>query len=584
MLAHGTGAEETMADDEQTQQPPITIPVPPSFPVRWERPDDAKRFWTLDRMHWPEPVTPLDFSLYHAVGFIYGFNAATRAYHLPAQFEVRRINTYRYVAILVPAQTSEAATEPNKQSRGNLETAMAGLSDTWQGSFLSEIKVHHRFWDGFDLVGVSSSALLAHLDDTEARIKRLAEIHFLLWLPLMLALTSFEDLYRGIFPDRSELDAYRLLTGFDNKTLETDRALWELSQWARSSPEVFEALQANAAAMAIVALGRSREGQTFLTRLRAYLDEYGQRGNGWDVSSLSWIEDPTPVVRTLQRYLSQPDRHPLEDLAVLAASRERVVAEAGERLRAYPESVRVRFEWLLPIAQEALVLSEDHGFWLDQRSWYRVRLVLLEFGRRFAAAGVIDERDDIFYLTLPEIRETAEGPPRLDRRRLIAGRRAEMEYFRTIAPPPAIGMAPSSPPPDSPLRRFEAKFWGVSPPPPTEQSILRGSAGSPGTIRGPARVIHTISEAGRLRPGDILIAEMTSPAWSSLFATVAAVVTDTGGVLSHCAVVAWEYGIPAVVGTGNATALVRDGQIVEVDGSAGVVRIVSPTYGELSDA
>ena len=85
-----------------------------------------------------------------------------------------------------------------------------------------------------------------------------------------------------------------------------------------------------------------------------------------------------------------------------------------------------------------------------------------------------------------------------------------------------------------------------------------------------------LAEAGKLKSGDVLVTETTTPPWTSLFATASAVVTDTGGVLSHCAVVAREYRIPAVVGTGEATKVLKDGQLLEVDGDAGVVRIVEP--------
>jgi len=103
--------------------------------------------------------------------------------------------------------------------------------------------------------------------------------------------------------------------------------------------------------------------------------------------------------------------------------------------------------------------------------------------------------------------------------------------------------------------------------------VLRGTAGSPGIVRGPARVLRSLADADKLRTGDVLVAETTAPPWTHLFATAAAVVTDTGGMLSHCAVVAREYGIPAVVGVGRATDLIHDGQIVEVDGHGGVVRL-----------
>jgi pyruvate,water dikinase len=103
---------------------------------------------------------------------------------------------------------------------------------------------------------------------------------------------------------------------------------------------------------------------------------------------------------------------------------------------------------------------------------------------------------------------------------------------------------------------------------------VKGLPGSAGVARGTARVIRSLAEAGKLQPGDVLIAVSTEPPWTPLFATASAIVTDAGGVLSHSAVVAREYRIPAVVGTGNATTTFKDGQLLEVDGNAGTVRVV----------
>ena len=119
------------------------------------------------------------------------------------------------------------------------------------------------------------------------------------------------------------------------------------------------------------------------------------------------------------------------------------------------------------------------------------------------------------------------------------------------------------------------KFFGTPPQPPREPGILEGSPGSPGLVRGPARVLRSLSEAAEIQQGEVLVAETTAPPWTPLFATAAAVVTDTGGVLSHCAVVAREYRIPAVVGAAMATSTIKDGQWIEVDGDKGIVRLLS---------
>ena len=192
-------------------------------------------------------------------------------------------------------------------------------------------------------------------------------------------------------------------------------------------------------------------------------------------------------------------------------------------------------------AQEATALQEDHNFWIDQRAVYQVRRVLLEFGRRFTEAGSIERRDDVFYLTLDEVRETASAPPGCDRRAAVRERKAEIERYRTVVPPPALGTNPYRPRPDTPLGRGLDKFFGVPLPPTGEPHLMRGHPGSPGLVRGPARVVRSLTEVNKVRKGDILVADTTMPAWTPLFATVAAVVTDVGGVTSHCAIVAREY-------------------------------------------
>ena len=161
-----------------------------------------------------------------------------------------------------------------------------------------------------------------------------------------------------------------------------------------------------------------------------------------------------------------------------------------------------------------------------------------------------------------------------DHRALVRERKAQLAHMSEIVPPPVLGTPPAGPPPGDPLGTALTKFFGWGPPPELEPGVLRGNAGSPGTVRGRARVIRSLAEAGALQAGEVLVARTTAPPWTPLFATAAAVVTDTGGVLSHSAVVAREYGIPAVVGTLAATQMLRDGQLLEVDGDAGIVTVI----------
>ncbi|MCC6625981.1 MAG: hypothetical protein IT340_01140 [Chloroflexi bacterium] len=326
------------------------------------------------------------------------------------------------------------------------------------------------------------------------------------------------------------------------------------------------------------ALERSDDSQQFLAELRAWLAEYGQRLNSvFALVQPSWIEDPAPAIENLRAYLPQPDDAPGLDPAALAAEREQAVAEARGRLVGYPQPVVARFEMLLKAAQTAAVAHEDHNFWIDQRLFYHLRRVILALGERLTESGTLAAVGDVFCLTVDELRSGQELPIA----RLVRERTADMERFRHVTPPPMLGTMPPFEMSDGgPMLR--AMFKGELSPANTstnEPNQVKGMPGSAGVTRGPARVLHSLAQAGRLQPGDVLVAKATAPPWTPLFATAAAVVTDTGGVLSHSAVVAREYRIPAVVGAGNATTTFADGQLLEVDGTAGIVRVIVEEAG-----
>lgn len=544
-----------------------------AFPVVWARPEDAHGFWQQDRMHFPEPLTLMDYSFVQMV-HEHGFNRAATHYQLPIRAAIRRFNTYHFdsMAPNVPPEQMEAQ---GKLADAQVSPVIGRLGELWEQEWLPEVQACLATWRAYDLAGADTAALMAHFDWSAERIRRIWEIHFLVAMPMLLAISNFDDFYRDLFGDEDAFQAYRLLQGFDNKTLESNRELWNLSRLAVADATVRAVFETVPVGEIVAALEGTEAGRAFLGQLHAFLNEYGRRGDTWGLRLPGWIEDPTSVLRNLKDYVQQPDRDLAAERAALIAERERLVAATRERLQGYPRQVVGQFEELLKAAQFANVLSEEHGFWIDFSTTYELRLVILEVGKRLAAAGVTDQPDDVFYLSVDEVRETAAGLPGLKRQALVAERKAELAYAATLTPPPFLGTPPAGPPPQDPMGRAIFKMFGGGPPPVSDvPSELRGSAGSPGKVTGTARVIRTLDEADRVRPGDVLVTEFTAPPWTPLFATVSAVVTNAGGILSHCAVVAREYGIPAVVGTARATAVIKDGQTVEVDGNAGVVRIL----------
>lgn len=559
---------EEMAPDQ------AQIAVPPDFPVHWQRPDDVEHFWILDRMHTPDPITPLDLTF---AGHAYaGMTVAAERFELPVRMAWRRINTYFYWTVIpTPGPVAEMEAQAER-SNAKFRAVFARISDIWQNELLPEVQNHIDYWATFDLIGASLDGLRAHVDETVERHARLFDLHFRVVTPKHVVLSLFEDLYREVFPLDDPLTAFRLLGGFENKTLETDRELWRLSQVARANPEVRRALLEHPASEVLGVLADNADAAAFRAGLQEFLLAYGRRsGKPFQLNEPAWIEDPTPVLDNLQKYLAQAERDLEAETSAAVAERERLVADARERLAVRPTAVREEFEFLLKAAQEASVVSEDHNFWIDYRAAYEVRRVFLEVGRRFVDAGVLDAPEDVLYLCLDEIRETAANLPGVDRRAAIKQRQDELRHFSTLVPPPVLGTIPPGPPPDSPVIRALDKFLGA-PPPASTADVVRGHAAASGTVRGRVRVLRSLAEAGKLQPGDVLVAETTASPWTPLFATAAAVVTNTGGVLSHSAVVAREHGIPAVVGTGTGTEILRDGQLVEVDGDAGTVRVIIP--------
>jgi rifampicin phosphotransferase len=576
----------------QAPTPGQPVPLPPNFQVKWVDPRDSKLTW-MSIPQYKTPILPLIHAFVEA--FLVGGNAGMEHAGLPFEVRIERINTYAYMGMVPKEAPPEMAMKAmgllnraapgvfkmmmgkvgagmSKQQEAALNPIIERFESYWYDELLPEIKQHITYFESSDLRGMSLDQFRAHLAETLKRVERMGGLHGVV-MPMLYAMSQFEELYCELFEGATTLDALRLTQGFDNKTMEGDRALWRLSRAARSIPEVSEILSKHAAGEVIPALEKSATSQQFLADLHKWLAYYGQRLNSvFALDQPSWIEDPTPAIQNLQAYVSMPDLRPEMDPAALIAEREKAVAEARAKLARYPQPIVARFETLLKAAQVAVVVHEDHNFWIDQRCFYHVRRVIMEFGGRLAQAGVLDAVNDVFYLTTDELQNGRDVPMK----RLVQERKTEMEHFSQVTPPPMLGTAPAFEMTDG-GSMVRAMFKGEMSPAPTgnsEMNKVKGLPGSAGVTRGTARVIRSLAEAGKLQPGDVLVAIATEPPWTPLFATASAIVTDSGGVLSHSAVVAREYRIPAVVGTGNATTTFHDGQLLEVDGTAGTVCVV----------
>jgi pyruvate,water dikinase len=200
-------------------------------------------------------------------------------------------------------------------------------------------------------------------------------------------------------------------------------------------------------------------------------------------------------------------------------------------------------------------------------------LVLLAVGRKLVEAGRLDQPDDVMFLRYNELRALIGRADAIDARSIVATRRAEREAAAAIHPRDWVGtVTPSQ------LAFPYLVNWGYPERFHREASadelVVTGIAGSPGTIEGIARVVRTVDEFDEVRDGDILVCQMTNPAWVVLFTKIAGLVTDTGGTTSHPAVLAREFGIPAVIGTSIATSRITTGDRIRVDGTTGHVQVL----------
>jgi pyruvate,water dikinase len=342
-----------------------------------------------------------------------------------------------------------------------------------------------------------------------------------------------------------------LLSGIDNKTLEANRELEALAATIRETPALAELFTAHDAASLPAAFNDSPEGQAFRHSLHRFLAQYGHRelASPLLVSQPTWGDSPETIMGLLKT-MSLTDGAPTHQADAWQTARDEILALPA--LESAP--LRDVFLWLLDEARQFPPLREDTHFYLTTPIPV-LRRIFAEMGRRLVETGVLDQVADVYHLRLEDLEHlrNAWPPPaalQAELRASVAARRARRDALSHVPMLPPLPASTTTPPDDA---------------------IAYGTPGSPGVATGPVRLVHGPAEFGRVQPGDIVVAPFTNPAWTPLFARAAAVIVDTGSAVSHAAIVAREYGLPAVMGTRDALARLQDGQLVTVDGTRGLV-------------
>jgi pyruvate,water dikinase len=364
----------------------------------------------------------------------------------------------------------------------------------------------------------------------------------------------------------------RLQSSVADRNWDSIEAVWRMKEEVKADEELRAAFSGATAADALRALAGTERGRRFVTeRLEPYQREFGYRSI-WshELSFPTWHENPAPILEAVRGYLETDYDYP----AALAAVRDDLDAAKAELMDGVPEGEgRDRLAQALDLSLRMNPLTPDHHFFIDQGTNARLRLAAIAIGRKLAEAGLLDDHEDAVYLHYNELRMLVAAPDSVDAKALVSERRDERERQALIRPPEWLGTAT-----EEALAFPYLSLWGFPEkfhrePPRTVDEVV-GLAASPGVVEGSARIVTSLEEFDLVQSGEILVCQMTNPAWVLLFTRIAGLVTDAGGVASHPAVVAREFGIPAVVGTSLATERIATGDRVRVNGTSGIVEIL----------
>ena len=562
------------------EQAPVPVEVPPGF-------------WQREASHYPRPLSPM-FRIVQAA-----FNAAMRnmmsEFSLLAEaIEFQEVGGWVYQR-MVPLGGKDMAAPPAwlmpllirivPPIRSRIKGAVEAVRSDKTGSY---IKRWYAEWKPklvadiarlreADLPSLSNEELDRHIAEAVAFVQHSLRIHTRVNGATLISLAGIAFATRDLFgwDDRK---AFELFSGLSERSSEPSRQLAYLAQMARERPALRRLLE-QIDDHAVERLADTDRG--FAEAFASYQRDFGTRALRGDVAYPTLAETPTLVLGLIHDQIVR-GYEPAVDAAELEQKRVAAIAEARAMLSKRSARDQERFERALARGEQAYPLREDNQFYAVSAPIGLLRFAVLELGHRLVERGQIAQRDDVFFFELEEARAALQDGD--NRRSLVARRKAERTWVEAHPGPETYGKDPGQPPslaalPDEARFLMEAMLWASNRVFASEHSghgqavggALHGIAASPGVYTGPVRVVMDESEFAKLQPGDVLVCPITSPVWSVLFPSVGALVTDTGGILSHSAIIAREYRVPAVVATGHATRSLRDGQHVTVDGTTGTV-------------
>ena len=367
---------------------------------------------------------------------------------------------------------------------------------------------------------------------------------------------------RETLPDH-HFTSGQFLSGFKSKIMQANDDLFEICKMIWANYSLYETVVVTPAKRLKAELEAHPDSGPILKAFDTYLHTYGHQGYSLDFVEPTQLEDPSPLFVTLKAMVQNRNYDPARHEEEATRKREKALQDISELLTGLPYW---QFRYRMWFAYKYYPAREESCFVLG-KAWPVLRPMAAELGERLADIGTFNQPEDVYFLYTEELREALEARNRNESKpelgELAEERRMLRERRKQLHPPGAIPPEAA----ENPGIAFKMTQFKND----DSSDTMIGIPVSPGTITGPASLINNAGEFDKMQPGSILVCPMTSPAWTQLFAHATGLVTDIGGILGHGSIVAREYGIPAVVGTGNVTQRVKHGQTLEVDGDAGTV-------------
>lgn len=561
------------------------------FPVTWESETEKQLLWVFDDLHCPNPLSPMFADI---GGWWLTCDHMFRRFgtDFAVDWLAKIVNGYVYTAV-IPADSKLLlesdhygyrwaarvpldpgyATKIGGYGAAVLPTYGRHFADWWRDRLVPEMDRNYAYLEekvdqAYELTLMELAVLFEDAIDVHDRHWK---IHWMLnfaQFSATLNLRAAIDKWRGSV-DEALLG--RLGNSAHDRNWDSIKALWELKQGVKADPELAKAFRGEKAHDILASLKGSAHGRAFLAdRVTPYQREYGYHS----VWSHEFIyptvrEEVEPVIELVRGYVETDYDYP----KTIAAVKADIESARDELLQGLSGEALEEIRELNDINLKMAPLTPDHHFYIDQGANAHLRLVLMAIGAKLLEMGRLEQADDVMFLKYNELRMFMGDPAVIDAHALIRTRRSEREASYRLRPPDWIGTATATQLAVPYLSNwgFPAKFERKAS---TVKGQVVGLGGSPGVIEGVARVVLTVDQFDEVRKGDIVVCQMTNPAWVALFTKMAGLVTDAGGITSHAAVLSREFAIPAVIGTSVATRTIKNGDRIRVNGTTGVVDIL----------